>query len=72
MVRPPGHQGPDTNINLHVFSAGCVELERMVGSASRARRVGGMSGATRVDTAPGEPYRRETQMNDLFYFRRPA
>ncbi|HEY7970922.1 MAG TPA: GrpB family protein, partial [Candidatus Limnocylindrales bacterium] len=24
-------KGPDTNINLHVFSAGCVELERMVG-----------------------------------------
>ena len=24
-------KGPDTNINLHVFSAGCVELDRMVG-----------------------------------------
>jgi GrpB-like predicted nucleotidyltransferase (UPF0157 family) len=24
-------QGPDTNVNLHVFSAGCNELERMVG-----------------------------------------
>jgi GrpB-like predicted nucleotidyltransferase (UPF0157 family) len=24
-------KGPDTNINLHVFSKGCVELERMVG-----------------------------------------
>jgi GrpB-like predicted nucleotidyltransferase (UPF0157 family) len=24
-------KGPDTNINLHVFSAGCLELERMVG-----------------------------------------
>jgi GrpB-like predicted nucleotidyltransferase (UPF0157 family) len=24
-------KGPDTNINLHVFSDGCVELERMVG-----------------------------------------
>ncbi len=24
-------KGPDTKINLHVFSAGCVELERMVG-----------------------------------------
>lgn len=24
-------KGPDTNINLHVFSEGCVELERMVG-----------------------------------------
>ncbi len=24
-------KGPDTNINLHVFSAGCPELERMVG-----------------------------------------
>jgi len=24
-------KGPDTNINLHTFSAGCVELERMVG-----------------------------------------
>jgi GrpB-like predicted nucleotidyltransferase (UPF0157 family) len=24
-------KGPDTNVNLHVFSAGCVELERMVG-----------------------------------------
>lgn len=24
-------KGPDTNVNLHVFSHGCVELERMVG-----------------------------------------
>lgn len=24
-------KGPDTNINLHVFSAGCIELDRMVG-----------------------------------------
>ena len=24
-------KGPDTNVNLHVFSAGCVELDRMVG-----------------------------------------
>ena len=24
-------KGPDTNINLHVFSAGCTELDRMVG-----------------------------------------
>jgi GrpB-like predicted nucleotidyltransferase (UPF0157 family) len=24
-------KGPDTNINLHVFSAGCIELERMIG-----------------------------------------
>jgi GrpB-like predicted nucleotidyltransferase (UPF0157 family) len=24
-------KGPDTNVNLHVFSAGCIELERMVG-----------------------------------------
>ena len=24
-------KGPDTNVNLHVFSTGCVELERMVG-----------------------------------------
>jgi GrpB-like predicted nucleotidyltransferase (UPF0157 family) len=24
-------KGPDTNVNLHVFSAGCPELERMVG-----------------------------------------
>ena len=24
-------KGPDTNVNLHVFSNGCVELERMVG-----------------------------------------
>jgi len=24
-------KGPDTNVNLHVFSAGCVELVRMVG-----------------------------------------
>jgi GrpB-like predicted nucleotidyltransferase (UPF0157 family) len=24
-------KGPDTNINLHVFSDGCVELDRMVG-----------------------------------------
>src|SRR5438552_1197386 len=24
-------KGPDTNVNLHVFSAGCRELDRMVG-----------------------------------------
>ena len=24
-------KGPDTNVNLHVFSAGCIELVRMVG-----------------------------------------
>jgi GrpB-like predicted nucleotidyltransferase (UPF0157 family) len=24
-------KGPDTNINLHVFSDGCIEIERMVG-----------------------------------------
>ena len=24
-------KGPDTNINLHVFSPGCQEIERMVG-----------------------------------------
>ena len=24
-------RGPDTDVNLHVFSAGCVEIERMVG-----------------------------------------
>lgn len=24
-------KGPDTNVNLHVFTDGCVELERMVG-----------------------------------------
>ena len=24
-------KGPDTNINLHVFSAGCAEIDRMVG-----------------------------------------
>jgi GrpB-like predicted nucleotidyltransferase (UPF0157 family) len=24
-------KGPDTNVNLHVFSDGCVELDRMVG-----------------------------------------
>ena len=24
-------KGPDTNVNLHVFSDGCVEIERMVG-----------------------------------------
>jgi GrpB-like predicted nucleotidyltransferase (UPF0157 family) len=24
-------KGPDTNVNLHTFSAGCIELERMVG-----------------------------------------
>ncbi len=24
-------KGPDTNVNLHVFAASCVELERMVG-----------------------------------------
>jgi GrpB-like predicted nucleotidyltransferase (UPF0157 family) len=35
-IREPGwyehrvFKGPDTNINLHVFSRGCVEVERMV------------------------------------------
>jgi GrpB-like predicted nucleotidyltransferase (UPF0157 family) len=35
-IREPGwHEhrllkGPDTNVNLHVFSGGCVEVERMV------------------------------------------
>jgi len=24
-------KGPDTNVNLHVFSDGCIEVERMVG-----------------------------------------
>jgi GrpB-like predicted nucleotidyltransferase (UPF0157 family) len=24
-------KGPDTDVNLHVFSAGCVEIERMLG-----------------------------------------
>ena len=24
-------KGPDTNVNLHVFSDGCIEIERMVG-----------------------------------------
>jgi GrpB-like predicted nucleotidyltransferase (UPF0157 family) len=30
-------KGPDTNINLHVFSAGCVEIERMVGFRDHLR-----------------------------------
>ncbi len=36
-IREPGRdehrvfKGPDTNVNLHVFSTGCPELERMVG-----------------------------------------
>lgn len=24
-------KGPDTNVNLHVFSAGCIEIDRMTG-----------------------------------------
>jgi GrpB-like predicted nucleotidyltransferase (UPF0157 family) len=31
-------KGPDTNVNLHVFSAGCIELERMVGFRDWLRR----------------------------------
>ena len=36
-IREPGwyehrvFKGPDTNVNLHVFSAGCPEVERMLG-----------------------------------------
>jgi GrpB-like predicted nucleotidyltransferase (UPF0157 family) len=30
-------KGPDTNINLHVFSAGCVEIERMLGFRDHLR-----------------------------------
>jgi GrpB-like predicted nucleotidyltransferase (UPF0157 family) len=30
-------KGPDTNVNLHVFSAGCVEIERMVGFRDHLR-----------------------------------
>jgi GrpB-like predicted nucleotidyltransferase (UPF0157 family) len=31
-------KGPDTNINLHVFSAGCSEVERMLGFRDHLRR----------------------------------
>ena len=42
-------KGPDTNVNLHVFSPGCVEIERMVGFRDWLRthdddRVSGSSG----------------------------
>ena len=30
-------KGPDTNINLHVFSAGCVEIDRMLGFSDHLR-----------------------------------
>src|SRR5439155_17341387 len=30
-------KGPDTNINLHVFSAGCTETQRMVAFRDRLR-----------------------------------
>jgi GrpB-like predicted nucleotidyltransferase (UPF0157 family) len=30
-------KGPDTNVNLHVFSVGCEEVERMVGFRDRLR-----------------------------------
>jgi GrpB-like predicted nucleotidyltransferase (UPF0157 family) len=42
-IREPGwyehrlFKGPDTNINLHVFSAGCVEIERMLGFRDHLR-----------------------------------
>jgi len=32
-------KGPDTNVNLHLFSAGCVELDRMVGFRDWLRSV---------------------------------
>jgi GrpB-like predicted nucleotidyltransferase (UPF0157 family) len=31
-------KGPDTNVNLHVFSPGCVEIERMLGFRDHLRR----------------------------------
>ena len=31
-------KGPDTDINLHVFSAGCPETDRMLGFRDRLRR----------------------------------
>jgi len=33
-------KGPDTNVNLHVFSPGCVEIERMLGFRDHLRRDG--------------------------------
>ena len=30
-------KGPDTNVNLHVFSAGCAEVERMLAFRDRLR-----------------------------------
>jgi len=30
-------KGPDTDVNLHVFSTGCVEIERMLGFRDRLR-----------------------------------
>jgi GrpB-like predicted nucleotidyltransferase (UPF0157 family) len=30
-------KGPDTNINLHVFSAGCIEIDRMLGFRDHLR-----------------------------------
>jgi GrpB-like predicted nucleotidyltransferase (UPF0157 family) len=31
-------KGPDTNVNLHVFTSGCEEIERMVGFRDSLRR----------------------------------
>jgi GrpB-like predicted nucleotidyltransferase (UPF0157 family) len=31
-------KGPDTDVNLHVFSPGCVEIERMLGFRDHLRR----------------------------------
>lgn len=31
-------KGPDTNVNLHVLSAGCAEIDRLVGFRDRLRR----------------------------------
>lgn len=42
-IREPGwfehrlFKGPDTNINLHVFSAGCPEIHRMLAFRDRLR-----------------------------------
>jgi GrpB-like predicted nucleotidyltransferase (UPF0157 family) len=30
-------KGPETNINLHVFSAGCIEIDRMLGFRDHLR-----------------------------------
>ena len=34
-------KGPDTNINLHVFSAGCAEVDRMLSFRDHLRRDAG-------------------------------